>query len=63
MVVSEGHLEGIESQVDVGAILIAARRGVALHHLHGVLGKSASGGFLPAPIRVSELSDDFSAFL
>ena len=63
VVVSEGHLERVEGQVDVGAILVAARRGVALNHLHRVLGKSARGGFLPAPVRVSELGDDFAAFL
>ena len=63
VVVGEGHLERIERQVDVGAVLVAARRRVALHHLHGVLGKRACSGFLPAPVRVRELGDDFAAFL
>src|SRR3984957_16308335 len=36
MVVSEGHLERVEGQVDVCAVLVAARRRVALNHLHRV---------------------------
>ena len=63
VVVSEGHLECIEGQVNVGAILVAARRRVTLNHLHGVLAERACSGFLPAPVRVSKLSDDFAAFL
>ena len=63
VIVSEGHLECIECQVDVGAVLVAARRGVTLNHLHGVLAERACGGFLPAPVRVSKLSDNFAAFL
>ena len=62
VIVREGHLERVERQVDVGAVLVAARRRVALNHLHGVLGERARGGFLPAPVRVSELGDDFAAF-
>ena len=63
VVVREGHLERIERQVDVGAVLVAARRRVALNHLHGVLAERACSGFLPAPVRVSKLGDDFAAFL
>ena len=61
MVVRERHFQRIERQVDVGAILVAARRGVTLNHLHGVLGESASGRLLPAPVRVRKLGDDFAA--
>ena len=63
VVVSEGHLERVEGQVDIGAVLIAARRGVALNHLHRMLAERAGSGFLPAPVRVRELGDDFAAFL
>ena len=35
----EGHLERVERQVDVRAVLVAAGREVALHHLGGVLGQ------------------------
>ena len=63
VIVSEGHLERIECQVDVGAVLVAARRRVALNHLHGVLAERACSGFLPSPVRVSKLCDNFAAFL
>ena len=63
VIVREGHLQRVQRQVDVGAVLVAARRRVALHHLHGVLGQGARGGFLSAPVRIGELGDDFAAFL
>ena len=63
VVVGEGHLECIEGQVDVGAVLVAARGGVTLNHLHGVLAERACSGFLPAPVCVRKLGDDFAAFL
>jgi hypothetical protein len=31
------HLERVEREIDVRAVLVAARRQVALHHLDGVL--------------------------
>jgi hypothetical protein len=35
----ERHLERVERQVDVGAVLVAARRRVALNEADGVLGQ------------------------
>jgi hypothetical protein len=61
VIVGEGHFEGVEGQVDVSAVFIAARRRIALHHLHRVFGKGAGGRFLSAPIRIRELGDDFAA--
>jgi hypothetical protein len=48
-------------QIDVSAVLIAARRGVTLHHLHGVLGELAREGVLAAPVGVSDLGDNLAA--
>ena len=63
VIVREGHLERVESQVNVGAVFVAARGRVALYHLHSVFGKRARGRFLPAPVRVSELGHDLPPFL
>ena len=63
VVVREGHLESVEGQVDVGAVLVAARRGDALHHLDGVGGHLPRGAFLPGPVGVGELGDDVAALL
>ncbi len=63
MIVRESHLQCIQRQVDIGAILVAARGGVALHHLYGVFGHGAGGAFLPSPVRVGDAGDDFTAFL
>src|SRR5579871_2051071 len=46
VVVRERHLERIEGEVDIRAVLVAARGRVALYHLHRVLRQSARGGFL-----------------
>ena len=37
VVVSEGKFERIERQVDIRAVLVAAGRRIALHHLHCVV--------------------------
>ncbi len=63
MIVREGHFQRVQRQIDVGAVLIAARRRVALHHLHRVLRQRARRRFLPSPIRIRELGDDFAPFL
>ncbi len=63
VVVRERHFQRVERQIDVGAVLVAARRGVALHHLHRVLGELAREGVLPAPVGVSDLGDNFPALL
>ena len=62
-VVREGHLQRVQRQIDVAAVLVAARRRIALHHLHGVFGHLTRGAFLPAPVGVSELGDDVAALL
>jgi hypothetical protein len=59
--VGESHLERVEGQVDIRAVFVTARRGIALHHLYGVLGESARGRLLPAPVRVHERGDDLAA--
>jgi hypothetical protein len=61
VVVSERHFQGVQGEIDVGAILVAARRGNALHHLDGVGRHLARRAFLPGPVRVSELGDDVAA--
>jgi hypothetical protein len=63
VIVREGHLQRVQRQVDVRAVLVAARRRVALHHLYGVLRHGAGGGFLPSPVGVGHAGDDFTAFL
>ena len=63
VIVRECHFQGIQREVDIGAVFVATGRRIALHHLHSVLGECARGGFLPSPVGVSELGDDFAAFL
>ena len=63
VIVGERHFERVEREVDVRAVLVAAGRGVALHHLDGVFGKLAGEVFHPSPVRVSDLGDDFAALL
>ena len=63
VIVREGHLQRIQRQVDVRAVLVAARRRVALHHLYGMLGHGAGGDFLPSPVGVGHAGDDFTALL
>ncbi len=62
MIVRESHLQCIQRQVDIGAILVAARGWVALHHLHRVFGEGAGSALLTPPVRVSHAGDDFAAF-
>jgi hypothetical protein len=54
----EGHLQGVQRQVDVGAVFVAARGGNPLHHLYRVLRHLAGGAILPSPIRIGELGDN-----
>ena len=63
VVVGERHFEGVQRQVDIRAVLVAARRRIALHHLHGVLGELAREGVLAAPIGVGNLCNDSAALL
>ena len=61
MVVRKRHFQRIERQVDVGAVLVTARRRVALHHLHRVFGQRAGRVFLASPVGVCDLGDDLAA--
>ncbi len=61
MAVRERHLQSVESEIDIGAVLVAAGRRQALHHLYGVLRHSSSGAFLPSPVGVCEFGDDVAA--
>ena len=61
--VRERHLERVEREVDVGAVLVAAGRHHALHHADGVLRHGAAviaGAF---PVAVGDLGDDLAALL
>ena len=48
----ERHLEGVDDQVDVGAVLVAARGYVALHHVDRVIrqGPAVHAGARPVPV-------------
>src|SRR5688500_3019208 len=59
----EGHLERIEGQVDVGPVLVAARREVALHHLDGVLREQPAVVTGALPVAVGGLRHDLAALL
>ena len=57
------HLEGVERHGDVGAVLVAARGEVALHHADGVLGEEAAVVADALPVAVGDLGDDLATFL
>ena len=61
--VGERHLERVEREVDVGAVLVAARRHVALDEADGVLGERAAVLAGARPVGVRDLGDDLAAFL
>ncbi len=61
MRVREGHLEGVEREVDVGAVLVAARRHVALHQTNGMLGQRAAVLAGAGPVGVGDLGDHLAA--
>jgi len=61
VVVSEGHLERVESQV-MSAPFLSPRGEGRLDHLHRVLGKSAVADSA-APFAYANLVTDFAAFL
>ena len=63
VVVGEGHLERVERHGDVGAVLVAARRQVALHHADGVLREQAAVVAGALPVAVGDLGDDLAALL
>ena len=63
MRVGERHLERVEGQVDVGAVLVAARRQVALDQPDRMLGERAAVLAGAGPVGIGDLGDDFAALL
>ena len=61
--VRERHLQRVEREVDVGAVLVAAGREVALHQLGGVLGERPAVVAGAGPVAVGGLADDVAALL
>ena len=59
----ERHFERVEREVDVGAVLVAAGREVALHEADGVLRERAAVFAGARPVGVGDLGDDFAALL
>src|SRR5260370_26270081 len=57
------HLQRIERQVDIGSVLISARRWQPLHHLHRVFRHAAGGAFLASPVGIGEFGDYVAALL
>jgi hypothetical protein len=63
VLVGERHLQRIECEIDVRAVLVAARCEVALHEADGVLRERAAVFAGPRPVGVGNLGDDLAAFL
>ena len=61
--VGESHLERVEGEVDVSAVLVAAWRQVALHHMDGVLGERAAVIARPRPVAIGDLGHHLAALL
>src|SRR5215467_2856621 len=61
VLVGERHFERVERHVDVGAVLVAARRQVALHEADGVLRQMPTVVAGARPVGVGDLADDLSA--
>ncbi len=61
--VGKGHLQRIERQVDVGAVLVAARGEIALEKLRRVLRQRTAVVASPRPVSVSNLRDNLATFL
>src|SRR5438094_3771845 len=59
----ERHFERVEGEVDVGAVLVAARRHVALDQANGVLRERAAVLAGARPVGVGDLGHHLSAFL
>ena len=60
--VGEGHFKSVEGEVDVRAVLVAARRQVALDEADGVLGERPAVLARPGPVGVGDLGDHLAAF-
>jgi len=63
VIAGKGHLQGVESQVDVRSVLVAARGDVALHHLHRMLRQLAAEITGARPVSVCRLAHNFATFL
>ena len=63
VLVGERHLERVEREVDVGAVLVAAGRQVALHEADGVLREVPAVFAGARPVGVGDLGDDLAALL
>ncbi len=63
VIVGERHLEGVERHRDVGTVLVAAGRHVALDHPDRVLGEEAAVVADALPVAVGDLGDDLAALL
>ena len=61
--VRERHLERVEREVDVGAVLVAARRHVALDEANRMLCERAAVLAGTRPVGVGDLGDHLAAFL
>jgi hypothetical protein len=61
--VRECHLERVEREVDVGAVLVAAGRRDTLHHPHRMLRHGAAMIAGTFPVAVGELGDHLTPFL
>ena len=61
--VGERHLERVEREIDVGAILVATGREVALNQLGRVLREGAAVVAGPGPVAVGDLGYDVAPFL
>ena len=60
VIVCERHFKRVQREVDVRAILVAARRGIALHHLHGVSGHFFAMPSGHLPVAVGDLRNYFA---
>ena len=63
VVVRKRHLERVQREIDVGAVLVAARGQVPLHHPYRVLRHQATVIAGALPVAIGHLGDDFSPFL
>ena len=59
--VGKRHLERVEREIDVGAVLVAAGRRVALHHADGVLRQHPAVAAGSLPVTIGHLRDDLTA--
>ena len=63
VVVGERHLERVEGEVDVGAVLVSTGRQVALHHANRMLRQLPAVVAGALPVAVGDLGHDLAAFL